>query len=464
MRRTMGATGLFFLAGVSLGAAQESGKTQAPPSRKEFDALKKELESLRQQGSPQGGRSGDARPLSFTIGGQYRIVADASNFGWHPPTVTEDQDTSGFVNQRFRTWFSVAPSEGVLGYLQMELGHITWGENLEWTKTVRGPRLPASADPQGDRVGVELRRAYLQYRHATLGLFRAGIQDWHDAFGEHPSLGSPEAVDDYDSFGSILANSIWDFNVAGVSWTLPLPDPTGLTLNAGAFSLWEGDPSRADDVALFALDADLTVTESGCVGASVYYLKDRGTYSYPTVGPYKSSWDLWLGVRGALETGPGVLRMFAIWNVGRRDDSSAPSDFEHHGWAAKLELGECALGSGRFWIQGLYATGEGDPTDRHSNEFRTIAQSERDNFGAQGYWSYLALTSPHGPSDVNDLGLSVQNRGLGLWTVQAKYEYRWFEYLSTIAAVGWLRAAQNNPANGEKDMGTEIMSAWALDL
>lgn len=380
------AFGVMVTAG-ALAPSPAPAQAQDRPTPEEFEALKKEVETLREQVSRKEGQKGDSRPLNFKIGGQYRIVGDASNFAWHPATLAEDQDSSSFVNQRFRAWLSVAPREEVLGYLQMEVGHVTWGENFEWTKTTRGPRFPASTDPDGDRVGVEIRRAYLQYRDATFGLFRAGIQDWHDAFGESPSLGSPEAVDDYDSFGAILANSIWDFNVGGLSWTRAFPDLGGLTLNAGAFSLWEGDAGRADDVTLLAFDADMPVAESGHIGFSAYYLKDRGTYSYPTVGAYDSSWDVWLGVRGRTEGGPFVLRTFLIWNAGRRDESGGLSDFEHQGWAAKIELGECSMGPGKFGIQGLYATGDDDPANGDSDEFRTIAQSERDNFGAQGYWS-----------------------------------------------------------------------------
>ena len=59
--------------------------------------------------------------------------------------------------------------------------------------------------------------------------------------------------------------------------------------------------------------------------------------------------------------------------------------------------------------------GESDTT-----EFRTVAQSYRDNFGAQGYWSYTHLTTPNGPDDVNDLGAMAH---AGLFRPEVRYEH-----------------------------------------
>jgi hypothetical protein len=101
-----------------------------------------------------------------------------------------------------------------------------------------------------------------------------------------------------------------------------------------------------------------------------------------------------------------------------------------------------------------------------------VAQTYRDNFGAQGYWSYLYLTTPNPPSDVKDLGVSLQNRGLGLFTVQVKYEYPICGKLTGTSAAGWFRAAEANPLNGSAQIGTELAQMFtyhfggglALDL
>ncbi len=420
----------------------------ARPSREEFDALQRRVAALERRDYPGPG-------VPWRIGVQWRVVADAANFPWHAKTIGRDQGSEDSIAQRFRTWLSISPAPGIGGYLQLEAGHIVWGEDREGTKTF-------SVD--GDSVGIELRRGYLQYESPAAGRFVIGIQDWHDAFGEAPSLGSFEAVDDYDSFGAVLANSVWDFNVGGVSWSKAFPAWRGLSLNAGVFQLWEGDPGRADDAYLFGLDADLGRPRDGAtLGASLYYLVDRGDYSYPTAAPYESSWDLWFGLRASGRPGGFPLRGWLILNRGERTDLGG-GGFDHTGWAAKLEAFGVSLGAGQFSAQVLYASGDDDPTDGDSREFRTIAQSERDGFGAQGYWSYLALTSPHGPSDVKDLGVGLQNRGLGLFTVQAKYGYPIAGRLHGTTAAGWLQAAEANPSSGARGMGLELAHTFSLDL
>ena len=74
------------------------------------------------------------------------------------------------------------------------------------------------------------------------------------------------------------------------------------------------------------------------------------------------------------------------------------------------------------------------------------------------------LITPQGYSDVNDMGVSLQNRGLGLLTVQTKYDYPIFQRLSGTMAAGWLRSDRPNPANGSTDMGTEVGHDFTLDF
>lgn len=418
----------------------------------EFDLLQTEVESLRQQLADVGPQR---PPIPWRIGVQYRVMGNASNFAWHPTMTTGDENTRSFVNQRFRTWIAFSPNERVGGYLQMEAGHIGWGEDREGTK---------SYDVNGDSLGIELRRGFLTYQSKSAGSFRVGIQDWHDAFGESSTIGSFDAVDDYDSFGAILANSVWDFNVGGVSWSQTFPDANGMTLNGGIFQLWEGDDARADDTYLFGLDADFPMgNEKRTFGASFYFLADRGNYSYPGAAPYASSWDAWFGLRLTKQIGAIPMRGWLISNSGRRDDLSG-ANFSHTGFAGKIEAFDMLVGPGRFSTQLLYASGDDDTSDHQSNEFRTIAQSEADNFGAQGYWSYLVLSAPHGPSDVKDLGISPQNRGLGLATLQAKYSYPLSDSWSGVAAIGWLASAEDHPVNRERYIGTEVANTFSCNL
>lgn len=170
----------------------------------------------------------DGGNLRVKIGGQYRIMGSASNFDWHAGSVSDDEDGRTFFNQRFRTWFDVETSENVSAHLQVEIGHIIWGEDYEFTKNYA---------VGGDETGSELRRGYIVYKRDDLGTFRVGIQDWSDAFG------------------GVLASGDWDFNVGGLAYSHKLEELWNTEIKVGAFMLWEGDTATAaDDTTLFTLD------------------------------------------------------------------------------------------------------------------------------------------------------------------------------------------------------------------
>lgn len=415
-------------------SAASSAAAQARPEERDVGGRLAELErrvAELEASAPEG---------KLEIGGQYRIVADGANFPWHAATVPADSESNSFVNQRFRTRLTVRPTEKVRGHLEVEMGHIVWGDDFEFPKTYAGPRVPASTDPNGDRVGLEVRRAWLGV-DAAGGTWRAGVQDRQDAFGQ------------------TLFSSDWDFNVGGISYARESED--GTRLLAGVDSLWEGDASAADDSWLFACDLDRKVGVASEVGASVYYLSDGGQYSYPTVGAYDEAWDLWLGVRAARGGGDGGLRGALVWNGGERRGGGP--NFEHQGWLARLECAGWEAPGGEIDVQALWSSG-GEPGDPDSGSFRTVAQSGRDGFGAQGYWSYLALTSPHGPSDVSDLGVGPQNRGLGLFTLQARHRARLDERWSATTAAGWLASDVENPVSGSDELGIEIAETLGIDF
>lgn len=65
-------------------------------------------------------------PYTVAFGGQYRIVADAANFDFHPRVILDDSPAQSFVNQRFRTWVNFHDRDGRThgAYFQVEIGHI----------------------------------------------------------------------------------------------------------------------------------------------------------------------------------------------------------------------------------------------------------------------------------------------------------------------------------------------------
>lgn len=400
--------------------------------------------------------SSTGQPLSapfdwnqFRLGGQFRIEGDSNNFPFHPVSLAPSQQERAFVNQRYRLWLTYAPNENVEGYIQAQMGGINWGSGYDFNKNFPG----TFTSVFGDRVGIELRRAWLAYKDENWGKVRAGFLDWHD------------------SFNDTLASSNYDFNVAGVDWVKTVEGMNNLRLSAAALLLSDQAFASTNPVpdagtrtaTLIAIDADQPLTERFSVGASTYLLYDRGGYSHPTAGTYRYALDAWFGVRAKWNNEVLPLAAFFLVNSGRRGDLD-PIGFRNTGWATWLEAGALKIGNAKLSSQIYYASGDSNPGDGKSQEFRTVAQSYRDNFGAQGYWSYLQLTSPNGPGDVADLGVSLQNRGLGLFTVQGKLEYPLTKRLTSSTTAGWLQSTAANPRNGARGMGTEIGEMFTFDF
>jgi hypothetical protein len=394
----------------------------------------------------------DKSNYKYSWGGQYRILPNSSNFTFQPLFITNDQHTQTFVNQRMRVWATVEPNEHVEGYIQMQIGGINWGTNVDFPKRFAGFQFPPA--PNVDTIGAYIRRGWVAYKDEEWGKVRVGFLDWHD------------------SFGDTLASSDYDFDIGGIDWNVTLPELNNLHFTAGFFLLSDRAFLTTDEnvagkhtALLYTFDADQPIDDHTSIGASVYWIADQGDYSYSTFDPYRSSYDAWFGVRASTKVMERLpVNAFAILNTGDRTNLAGQTIFRHTGYAGKFEMGPVEIGPGKFSTQFLYASGSDHPGIGDTSEFRTVAQTYRDNFGAQGYWSYMHITSPAGSSDVNDLGVSLQDRGLGLITVQGKYEYPICPKLTGTASAGWLHSANNNPANGHSNIGTELAQMFTYNF
>ncbi len=397
--------------------------------------------------------------VGIAAGGQFRLMGNRSNFGFHDRTAGPDQVPNTIGNQRFRTWVNVHDRTSCRygGYTQIEIGHLDLGSGLEFPKTFGAG---------GDRVGVEMRRGFLWFRPAEGALFRAGVLPWEDRFGERPTFADPLWGISRAATGKApLANSAWEFSVSGVTLEAAAGDAWHYALGALLLDRDARPGGGQDGSWLLTADLDREIGSS-LWGASVYYLRDDAGYSYGGFGgpsasgaAVQRSRDLWVGGRGHLEHAGGSTGLFLILNSGE-----VPAlGWSHAGWSAKVAT-TLPAGRGAVHLQWLQASGDDGGDPQRSGEFRTIAQSVRDDLGAQAYWSLVGLTSPRGPSDVNDLGIGLQNGGLGLRTLQAGYEHplaaRWTAYL----AAGWLRSDAPRPANGSTAIGTELLAEARWDM
>ena len=357
--------------------------------------------------------------VGIAAGGQFRLMGNRSNFGFHDRTAGPHQAPNTIGNQRFRTWVNVHDRTSCRygGYAQIEIGHLNLGSGLEFPKTF---------GPGGDQVGLEMRRGFLWFRPAEGALVRAGVLPWEDRFGERPTFADPLwGISRAATGRAPLANSAWEFSVSGVTLEATAGDAWHYALGALLLDRDARAGGGQDGSWLLTVDLDREIGSS-LWGASVYYLRDDAGYSYggfggPAAGSgaaVERSRDLWFGGRGHVEHAGGSTGLFLILNSGE-----IPAlGWSHAGWSAKVAT-TLPAGRGAVHLQGLYATGDDGGDPNRSGEFRTIAQSVRDDLGAQAYWSLVGLTSPRGPSDVNDLGIGLQNGGLGLRTLQAGYEH-----------------------------------------
>ena len=392
--------------------------------------------------------------VGIAAGGQFRLMGNRSNFGFHDRTAGPEQPRSTIANQRFRTWVNVHDRTSCRygGYAQIEIGHLNLGSGREFPKTFGSG---------GDQVGVEMRRGYLWFRPAEGALVRAGVLPWEDRFGERPTFAVPLwSVGRPGTGRAPLANSDWEFSVSGITLEATARDAWHYAFGA---LLLERDARPAggqDGSWLLTADVDRELGSS-LWGASVYYLRDDAGYSYggfggPAAGSgaaVQRSRDFWVGGRGHVEHGGGSTGVFLILNSGE-----IPAlGWSHTGWSAKVAT-TLPAGRGAVHLQWLHATGDDGGDPHRSGEFRTIAQSVRDGLGAQSYWSFLGLTSPRGPSDVNDLGIGLQNGGLGLLTLQAGYEHPLADRWTAFLGAGWLRSDAARPQNGSTAIGTEVLA------
>ncbi|MFQ5599381.1 MAG: hypothetical protein ACE5G2_02375 [Candidatus Krumholzibacteriia bacterium] len=348
------------------------------------------------------------------IGGQYRILYNSSNFGFHQEGFGQDERNRSFWNQRFRTWLDVQADERTSAYLQLEVGHLQWGDG-EFPKTY-----------QSDRIGIETRRAFIVYQ-------------WNGARVEAGILGFS------DGFGGILASADWDFSTGGVlaSWTRP-----SVRLRGGFLKLQEDDPRRADDN-IYVLDGvfDLGGNEMGVH----VYLKDANVESEVR--------SFWAGAHVRRETVGIEFNGFGILN---RNTLVSGDQVSTHG-ALKIEAASEIVAGIDLAIQVLVSTGDSDSTATGLRGFQTVAQSLGDGLGAQSYWSYVGLMSPRGSSDVNDLGISIQNRGAGLTAIQGRIELPVSSWFGIYGAAGFQRATDAPPPRGPV-LGTELLAEGLFTL
>lgn len=354
-----------------------------------------------------------AVPLSqisdnIDFGIQYRVMYNNSNI--------QSNKQYDFFRQRLRLSLNVKTEEGVGGFLQLEYRK-RFGQSGAFNRL----------DARGVRYG------YL-YFPVGPGTVLAGV------------LPANDEVD------QMLFSSDWDLNVGGIAYAGKVSEVSYRlayvrlveTNNVNTY----GDKDQHFLVADF--DGNLGVAKAGLH----YY----GTYGKLGDANTKLN-QTWIGPHIDFDAGIAKIHGVLLYNTGKIASTSTK------GWLGRLEA-KGDLGPTKVGLLGIYSSGKGDVTNPKG--FQTV----HGLLGTQGYWQYVWLFAPQGPSDVNNIGrggigIEPGNLGYGLTTLQAKVDIPITTGVTGTVAAAWFRSNKDMPAPGggtSKDLGTEIGGQLTVNL
>lgn len=369
--------------------------------------------------------------LTLKVGLQYRVMYNFSNIPLSGVTTATDTEDYDFFRQRMRFNIDVQPIDNVGGFLQLEYRG-GWGGSSPANSDPRGVGLTLNAFNRLEARGV--RYGYIYYTPNDKTYLAAGI------------------IPVSDQTGDTLFSADWDFNVGGITFKSVYGD---LDYRLAYLRLIDGVASSDRDVVgedsnLFIADVNLPVGKTAKVGGHIYYLHASEDVAIEAGLPGKVSQG-WYTLSGSVDIESINLNGFVSVNSGDYGTT------DNTGWALKAEA-IIPLGSPTLKLLAVYSTGDEEGAEA-DDQFRTI----QGIFGTEGYWAYTHLFTANGPSDVNDLGVGLDNGGRGLTSIQAKIEAPLIDKLTGELSGGWFQASEENAA-GNDDMGTEVSAMGTYEM
>jgi hypothetical protein len=365
------------------------------------------------------------------LGVQYRVMYNNSNL----PTYGErrgrfeDPEDYDFFRQRFRLSLDVKPVAKAGGFAQFEFRN-AWGVGPGQD----GPAIPG--DVAFNRLTARgLRYGYLYFLPREGHKVMAGI------------------LTEGDWVNDTLFSTDWDFNVGGLAY---LGEMGRYKYRAQFSRLMDTlDSSLVKDVEghLYSLDGNAFLGRFS-LGGHLYFLnKDENRQLEGFLG--QEARELWYALSASTVLDRADINGLVMLNNGQLDDDS------HMGWALRGEAG-IPLGSTLFSLLGIYTSG--DNYERHQGRrLRKAFFTPQSLLGTGGYWQYTHAFSANGPSDVNDLGIDIGNRGFGLLTLQAKVDFPIVKRLMGQLETGWFRS-MGESNNKDQTMGWELGGMLTLKL
>ena len=369
------------------------------------------------------------------VSGYYRAKGYISNFKrLGAASVNPDPDnietTSSYVEQRIRAKFSFG-EENVKAVWFAELDPNFGIGNFQNGTRNQGGALGA------DSIDLETKNLYVWFKVPnTTWDFTVGLQNVSDSYAG--------VLFGYADMAGVFANFKFEPVAIRLGWA----------------KWFEGDVQEADDADLYVAEAKFSPTKDVKLGINFYFVRDGdgGDDETPTVVQANSD-KTYVYIPGfdvTFKAGPATINAFFLYEFGTFESPGSP-DIDIRGYAGDIRA-DLNLGPGKFFIEGLYVSGDDNPTD---DKFESIFTAG-DLVGSQDYFSRpdmqillsnLDDLSTNQPITTN---VNFQGSGRGIWFVGAGYSQKFTDKVSGKVGVGYMQVTEERTGDRGSAVGTEI--------
>ena len=348
--------------------------------------------------------------VGLSLGGQVRLRAEIDDRDFNG-----DTNPDGAVSSRVRLQVEAKPSDGLVGFVQIQDVRILGEE----TNTL--------ADVDAD--GLDLHQGYLRVEGVGVDGLSIQMGRQEVSFGEQRLIGAVGWTQNARSLDGLLVKHTYE----GGHWVSPfafiLDENDAIQGTVRQLSPF-ADEGRDEDAYLVGIHSRLALADALVAEPHVYGrrvgttesdLYTLGVYAHGGTGSviYNATFDYQLGD----QAGDDVRAFLAVGHVGVKVDSiQATVGYE-------------------------YLSGDSDLEDGDVEAFDTLLATNHKFYGEMDYF----------------LALPAHTAQLGLQDVVGKLRWKAADATQVAADVHWFRTAEDDPARfgGEDDLGIEI-DVWLI--
>lgn len=384
------------------------------------------------------------------------VVSNFENFGAGTTTPSVDAPTNSYLETRARLLYKAGTEDAKFVY---------YGEfDLAWGDSAYNTGRNAGGGLESDSTNLETKNIYVEFKVPNTSWdFKVGVQNQSDSYA-----GTFLGVAD---MAGIFAN----FKYEPVNFRI------------GYAKFWENSVAKADDIDLYMVEAKFVPMNDVKLGLNLYFLNDMGAGSKgPTTPSASAGGDdvAGFGGRGAagaftpseasgydtfrlympgfdvsFKAGPATVSGWFFYQFGTYEyATSGSSDVDVGAFAADIRA-DMNLGPGKFFVEGIYVSGDDDPND---SDYESIVTAS--NYQLAGSFFYRAdmqILLPNG-DDINSsraLAYEVSNGGAGMWVLAAGYSQKFNDKTSGKIGVGYQSAVEKRTGTifaDDTDMAIEV--------